>query len=78
MFKTPKMLQVLLGPSGGSLRCVGCILKSFKHFYSSYLAYGREQKCIKRVLEHIRLLHYQHVKINNNDSTMFKPLDNIT
>jgi hypothetical protein len=49
------------------------ILKSFRHFYFSDLANGREQKCPKRVLKRLQLYHHQHVKIYPIDSTMFKP-----
>ena len=54
---------MLLGPSGGSLGVLGVFLMSFRHFYFSFLTYGREQKCVKRVLEILQLYHHQHVKI---------------
>ena len=66
---------MLLGPPGGSLKCVGCILTSLGHFYFSDLANGREQKCVKRVLEGVQLYHHQHVKKEHKDITMFKQLD---
>jgi hypothetical protein len=64
------MLLSVLGPPGGSLECVGLILTSFRQFYFSDLANGREQKCPKRVLEMkeiARLYHHEHVKIKQYD-----------
>jgi hypothetical protein len=45
------MLLSVLGTLGWVFRCVGFVLESFRHFYFTDLAYGREQKCLKRVLE---------------------------
>jgi hypothetical protein len=63
LLKTPKMLLSVLGTLGWVFRCVGFVLESFRQFYFTDLAYGREQKCLKRVLEMKRLQHHSHVKI---------------
>ena len=45
-----KCCYKLLGPSGGSLGVLGVFLASFRPLNFSFLAYGREQKCVKRML----------------------------
>jgi hypothetical protein len=49
------------------------ILESFRHFYFSDLANGREQKCVKRVLEN-KIIPPSTCKDRAIDSTMFKQL----
>ena len=46
-----KCCYKLLGPSGGSLGVLCVFLASFIPLYFSFLAYGREQKCVKRMLK---------------------------
>ena len=46
-----KCYQNLLGPLGGSLSVLGVFLTSFRPLKCEFLAYGREQKYVKRVLK---------------------------
>ena len=46
-----KCCYKLLGPSGGSLGVLGVFYMSFRPLKSEFLAYGREQKYVKRVLK---------------------------
>jgi hypothetical protein len=57
------MLLSVLGTLGWVFKVCWVDFKSFRQFYFSDLANGREQNCLKRVLEMKRLYHHKHVKM---------------
>jgi hypothetical protein len=69
------MLLSVVRTLGWVFKVCWVYFKSFRHFYFSLLANGREQMYEKRVLERLQLYHHQHVKIREIIAQCLNHLD---